>query len=179
MGSAPLTRMVLGPGLFILLAAGLLLTRLLPLSGTGGGWPGPDLLLCLSIAWVMRRPDLLPVWAVAAVALLGDLLLQRPPGLWAALLVLGTEFARWRSQPGQSLPIAGEMSLFAGLCAALICINWLVLTAFMVPQVSLGNALAQVPPTVLAYPVVLLVLVQVLGVRRPTETGHRIARSRA
>lgn len=175
MGSAPLTRAVWGPGLYIALACALVLTRLVPLSTGASGWPGPDLLMCLTIAWVLRRPDLLPVGVVAGVALLADLLLQRPPGLWAGLVVLGTEYARGRSLPGQEPSFSGEIALFAVLFTAMIGAQWLVLAVFMVPQPALLAMLAQVPLTVLAYPLVVLLLSHGLGIRRVAEGGRGLS----
>lgn len=172
MASAPLTRSLFGPGLYLALAGTLIVARLVPLSPGPGAWPGPDLLLCLTIAWVLRRPDLLPVGLVAAVALMSDLLLQRPPGLWAALIVLATEYMRGRSQPGQEPSLTGEVALFAALCTALVCANWLLLALFMVPRPPLLSLLAQVPVTVLTYPLVVLVLVQLFGIRRAAEAGR-------
>ncbi|MEM8959416.1 MAG: rod shape-determining protein MreD [Pseudomonadota bacterium] len=179
MASAPLTRTLLGPGLYLALAGALVLARLVPLSPGSGGWPGPDLLLCLTLAWVLRRPDLLPIGLVAAVALLSDLLLGRPPGLWAALLVLATEYMRGRSQPGQEPSLTGEVALFAVICTLLVCANWLLMAIFMVPQPPLPALLAQVPVTVLAYPLVVLVLVQLAGIRRAAETGRGFGGGRA
>ena len=46
-------------GLFMVLAMVLLFLKLLPLGTLAGTWPGPDLMLCLIYAWVLRRP----LWA--------------------------------------------------------------------------------------------------------------------
>ncbi len=51
--------------LFAVLAAVLLFLRLLPLGSVAGGWPGPDLLMCLTFAWVLRRPDYVPALLIA------------------------------------------------------------------------------------------------------------------
>ena len=60
-------------GLYAALALALLFLRLLPLGSIAGAWPGPDLLVCLTFAWVLRRPDYTPVLLIAAVLLLEDL----------------------------------------------------------------------------------------------------------
>ena len=83
-------------GLFLAIAVVLLFLRLLPLGQSAGAFPGPDLLLCLIMAWVVRRPDYLPLAMIVIVMLMEDLLLMRPPGLWTALVVLATEFLRSR-----------------------------------------------------------------------------------
>ena len=58
---------------------------LLPLQTTPRSLAGPDLLLAFAVAWCLRRPEFVPPLALALAFLLADLLLQRPPGLWALL----------------------------------------------------------------------------------------------
>ena len=52
---------------------------------------GPDLLIAFALAWSLRRPEYVPTLLLAILFLLGDLLLQRPPGLWALLALLACE----------------------------------------------------------------------------------------
>jgi len=169
MGSDPITRWVTAPGIYLALAVMFLMIRLLPFGAAEPGWPGPDLMLCLTAAWVQRRPDLMPLGLIAATAFLGDLLLQRPPGLWAALTVLGTEYLRRQVLPGQMQSFPAEFLVFALLNAALILTNWFVLALFVVPQPTLGAVMAQLPVSLLAYPACVFVLVHFLGIRRPIE----------
>ncbi|NCU20454.1 rod shape-determining protein MreD, partial [Candidatus Falkowbacteria bacterium] len=54
----PITRQQLWHiALYLAIAAVLLFLRLLPISPGTGGLPGPDLMLALTLAWVLRRPD--------------------------------------------------------------------------------------------------------------------------
>ena len=53
----------------ILVTLALLFLKLLPIGSTAGDWPGPDLMLCLILAMVVRRPDYLPIWLVLLVVL--------------------------------------------------------------------------------------------------------------
>jgi len=41
--------------------------RILPLSTEPGSVPGPDVVLCLTFAWVLRRPEYVPALLIAAV----------------------------------------------------------------------------------------------------------------
>ena len=61
--------------LFLGLTLLLLFMRLLPLNHSAGGLPGPDLLICLILAWIVRRPDFLPMPLIAGVILLATLIL--------------------------------------------------------------------------------------------------------
>lgn len=157
--------------LFGVLAAGLLFFRLLPLGSDAGGWPGPDLLLCLALCWVLRRPDYVPALLLGGLVLLEDMLLMRPPGLWAALAVLAAEFIRNRAALTRELTFATEWLLVATVMAAAMLGYRLVLMVTMLPQVSLGQAMIQLIITVLCYPVVVVISRVAFGVRKPA-TGE-------
>ncbi len=164
---------------FLGLAAAVFFLRILPLSTEPVGWPGPDVLLCLALAWVLRRPEFVPAAAVVAVFLIEDMLLMRPPGLWTLLALLATEFLRDRAVVLRDIPFLVEWLLVAALVAAMLLVNRSILALAMVPQAGLGLSLAQYVSTVLAYPVVVLLSHSVLGLRKVApgevdELGHRI-----
>jgi rod shape-determining protein MreD len=170
--------------LFLAIALGLLFWRLLPLPLAEAGscmpeatfcrfwvWldrvPGPDLLLCLIFAWTMRRPDYLPVLLIAAVVLLEDLLLMRPPGLWTALVLMSSEFVRGRVALTRELNFAVEWLLVTGLMFAMIVIYRLIFAMVLLPQPGLGFALVQLFWSVLFYPAVVYLSRVVLDLRKP------------
>jgi rod shape-determining protein MreD len=153
--------------LFAVLALALLFLRLLPLGSAAGAWPGPDLLMCLTFAWVLRRPDYVPFVLIALVVLLEDLMLMRPPGLWAALMVLGAEFLRSRTSLTRELSFVVEWVLVAGVMAAVVMGNRLVLAVTMLDQASLGQTIIQLVATILCYPVVVFLSRLAFGVRKP------------
>lgn len=68
-------------GTYVLLAFAVVFLHLLPLNTRPDRWPFPDVMIALTFAWVLRRPDYVPMLVVAMVMLISDLLLQRPPGL--------------------------------------------------------------------------------------------------
>lgn len=139
---------------FVLVALALLFLKLLPLGSEAGDWPGPDILLCLIFVWVVRRPDYLPVWLILLVVLLEDLLLLRPPGLWAALVVLGSEFVRSRGGLTREVSFWGEWALVAGVMVGLIVAYRLAFTITFLPQPGFGFAMLQVLWSILCYPLV-------------------------
>jgi len=69
----------------------ILFVRILPLNVTAGRWPGPDWLMAFAFAWVLRRPDYTPALLLAALLLLSDFIIMRPPRLTAALGMVGLE----------------------------------------------------------------------------------------
>ena len=152
-------------------AAASLFLRLLPLSELPGSVPGPDLLLCLVLAWVLRRPDYMPALLVAAVVLLEDLLVMRPPGLWAALVVIGCEFLRGRQSLMRELSFPAEWAIVAAVATTLMLIERTVLAVTLVPQPALGQVLLQLVVTLAAYPLVVLATHYLLRIRKPA-TGE-------
>jgi rod shape-determining protein MreD len=158
-------------GLFVLIALFLLFVRMLPLGSEAGQWPGPDLLLCVIFAWVVRRPDYLPALLIAAVVLVEDLVLMRPPGLWTALVILATEFLRSRAALTRELNFGTEWLLVAGLTVGMLLSYRLAFATLLVPQPSFGFALVQTLWTILCYPAVVLASRLTLDLRKPA-TGE-------
>ncbi|WP_309664492.1 rod shape-determining protein MreD [Tabrizicola sp.] len=156
---------------FLVLALGLLFLKLLPLGQSAGALPGPDILLCLIMAWVVRRPDYLPLVMIAIVVLIEDLLLMRPPGLWAALVVLATEFLRSRVALTRELNFVVEWILVAGLMVGLLLSYRLILAVAFVPQAPFGFVAVQVIWSIVLYPVVVGLSHLILDLRKPA-TGE-------
>jgi len=179
MNEVRLHRLLLSGATFAALAVAMVLVKLLPLGLGAGGWPVPDLLMCLLVAWMIRRPDLLPMPLVAVVFLWADLMLMRPPGLWAAVAVLAGEWLRNRQRSLRAAPLLAEPGLLAALMVAMVLAHWAVLAVLFVDQPRLGQQLLQVPVTVLAYPAVAGLLQIGLGLRRRPVIegfGRRAAR---
>jgi rod shape-determining protein MreD len=178
-------------GVYVALALVLLFFRLLPL-GAGDDsfpwsavpnwilgpfgieprpWPGPDVLMCLTMAWVMRRPDYLPALLIALVFLVEDMILLRPPGLWAALMLVATEFLRSRAALTRELSFSIEWLLAAGVMAALFIVYRVVFSIALMPQPGFGFAVMQTAWSILCYPVVVILCSFLLDVRKPA-TGE-------
>ncbi len=158
-------------GLYVLIAAGLLFLRLLPLGSEAGGWPGPDLLFAMTLTWVLRRPDYVPALLIAVVLLLEDMLTMRPPGLWAAIVVVAAEFLRGRAALSREVSFVVEWLIVGIVMAASVVAYRLLLSLVMLPQVSLAQSVIQLVLTILSYPVVVVVSRLALGVRKPA-TGE-------
>lgn len=171
-------------GLFIGVGLLVWLFRVLPLQGLGdpttapgdtglswANWPAPDLMLALTLAWVVRRPDLLPAPLIALYFFVEDILMLRPPGLWALIVLMATEFLRRRNPTLRGLTLWLEYALIAALMLGMFLLNRMVLGIVMVPQAPLGLSLAVFLGTVAIYPVVVTVLHFGLDLRKPA-TGE-------
>lgn len=140
--------------LFVTVTALVLFGRLLPLPSVAGQLPGPDLLLCLGFAWVQRRPDILGPTLLGLTLLAADLLLGRPPGLWAGLGLLGAEFLRSRHHGPSEMPFAVELGFVAAVTVGITLLSWVIQLVLVIPHPSLGRLLIQTLFTLVAYPFV-------------------------
>ncbi len=162
-------------GVFILLAFVLIVVDLVPLDMRPSLWVAPDLLLLATLAWVVRKPAYTPVVVIAVVFLMADFLFMRPPGLWAALVVIMTEMIRRRHREFRNMPWLVEWGTIAFGIVVITIANRIVLALVMSPQAPLALSLIEMTATILAYPVVLLVAHFVFRVTRtsPGEIGSR------
>ncbi len=153
------------------LAYRVLFAGILPLGAVPARVPGPDLILCGTIAWVLRRPDYAPAALIALVFLVEDVLAMRAPGLWPLIVLLGTEFLRSREATLRDLPFALEWLAAGAVIIAMTVIHRLVLALFLVPQVPAGMTTLQTVSTLLAYPAVVLLTRFVFGLRKAAPGG--------
>ena len=164
---------------YLLLTFVLLAAPLLPLNTVPRPYAAPDLLLAVTASWAARRPDTLPAPVVLAVFLLADFLFQRPPGLFAGLVLQLTEWLRRRSLRLRKGSFLGEwMTVGMGILAVSLAYRF-ILAIVMTPQAPLGLTLIQVILTIALYPVIAGVAHVVLGLRRPAQgevdaLGHRL-----
>lgn len=158
-------------GLFLTIAFLLLFVRLLPLGQSAGALPGPDLLLCFIMAWVVRRPDYVTLLMIVIVLLMEDLLLMRPPGLWTALVVLATEFLRSRMALTRELNFIVEWILVSALMLGLLLAYRLIFAMAFLQQPPFGFAVVQMLWSILLYPIVVGLSALVLNLRKPA-TGE-------
>jgi len=151
---------------FVVLALAILFWQLMPLSTVPHNWTGPDLLLTIIMVWVLRRPDYAPVLLIAALMLLADFLLSRPPGLMALVAVLVSENLRRRAMTGAEMAFSVEwLTACAGMAA--IVLGTRVFTAiFLLEQPSLGLTLIQLIISMAVYPLVSGLSALLFGVRQ-------------
>lgn len=169
----------IGRAVYLSVAAILLFLALLPLRFVPSFIPSPDFLACLTLAVALRRPEIVPFWLIAAVFLLGDLLLHRAPGLWTAVMVLTAEWVRGQEYRFRELAFPFEWAFFAGVLFLAILADRVILGAMLVPQPGFGAITLHYLVTVLAYPVVVFFCYVFLRIRklRPDEAvllGHRL-----
>ncbi|MEM6759847.1 MAG: rod shape-determining protein MreD [Pseudomonadota bacterium] len=151
---------------FTALVITLIFFHLLPLQTAAGGWIWPDLILAFALAWSVRRPDYVPAPLLAAVFLMADLLLQRPPGLWAALALVACTQMQLRARSLRDATLSSEL-IAAAAWIIVVGISYRVaLAIFLIDMPALLPSAIQITATVLAYPVVVAITHALMGVRK-------------
>lgn len=150
------------------LMGGIMLVQILPLDLGLYDLPGPDMMLCITFAWVLRRPQYVPTPLIAGVFLVADMLLMRPPGLWTGIVVLCVEVLRNRAGPSRDQPFLLEWAMVAVLVLGASVLEALVLAIFFVDQAGLGLSLLKFLATVFTYPIVVLASRWVFHVEKMT-----------
>lgn len=179
MNDLSLTRLWAMRAAFLFLALVILFFQLLPMETTPRRWAGPDLLLCFACAWSLRRPEYVPALTLALAFLMFDLLLQRPPGLWALLALIGCENLKSRGRSLRDGSFAAEW-LTVGTVMVLIALCYrLVLALTLVDVPRLGLTLSELGMTLLFYPLIVAFTHGVLRVRKTAPgdldaLGHRV-----
>lgn len=164
--------------IFVGCALLILVISLMPLDPGSRRFAFPDILVALSFAWAVRRPEYIPATLAGLVLLLADFLLMRPPGLWAALVLVGLEVLKVQGRGLRDQTFAIEWLTVAIVIATVFVLYRLVAALFMIPQAPLGLSLMQAAGTVAIYPPVVLGSFLLFGLRKaaPGEVdtlGHR------
>ncbi|MEM6477934.1 MAG: rod shape-determining protein MreD [Pseudomonadota bacterium] len=175
MGSAAAGYIWTMRGVYALLGLLILFIQLLPLETQTRSFVAPDFLLALTFVWVARRPDLAPTLACAALFLLADLLLQRPPGLWAGLALMATEALRSRADDLRDMLFSVEWAIASAFIAALYVTYaafWALLMPYEITYWLLG---LQMILTILSYPVLAGLSMALFGVAKaaPGQTDDK------
>jgi rod shape-determining protein MreD len=145
--------------------------------GPGGALVAPDLLYCLVVAWVIRRPARTPLWAVVGLGLFADVLLSRPLGLGALGLMLVAEGFRRRAILFHGAPFVVEWAAAVAAFALMLLGMSLVLEAVMIAPPGLAPSLRHLAATAIAYPLVVLGLTWCLRLRAPRAvSAYRLGR---
>jgi rod shape-determining protein MreD len=152
--------------IFVAVCLLIMFLHLLPLDTSPRSWAGPDLILALACAWVVRRPEFVPVTLIALVFVVTDLLYQMPPGLWAAFVVIGTETLRSRAPSLRDLTFPAEWFTVAVTLTLMTLGNQLTLALFLVDRPPLWLNLMQLVMTLVAYPLVAFGSQFLFGVRK-------------
>ena len=164
---------------FALLVLTILFFHLLPLQTAAGGLIWPDFILTFALAWSVRRPQYVPAVLLAGTFLLADLLLQRPPGLWAVLALIACERVKLQSRSLRDASLTTELATVTAWIVGIGLTYRIILAILLVEMPPIGPSLIQIAATVVSYPLVMGITHAFLGVRKaaPNDIGGKGARS--
>jgi len=156
---------------------GFALISLLPLGLTAEARVMPDLMFCTVFAWVVRQRVTAPTLLIGALALLTDILLMKPVGLWTFFVILATEYMRVTGRSLRDQMFVIEWLIFALIFAfgQLFYITMLNLT--FTPAPSAGLVLQYIVITILIYPLIVAFLyygLRIRGVRHVASQRLRV-----
>jgi rod shape-determining protein MreD len=129
-------------------------------------WVAPDLILCFACAWSLRRPEFVPALSLALVFLIADLLLQRPPGLWALLALIGCENLKSRARSLRDANFTTEWLTVGVIMVGICLLNYIVMALLLVETPKLALSLSELGMTLLFYPLVVLITHSLMRVRK-------------
>lgn len=164
---------------FVILALTILFFQLLPLQTMPRNWVGPDLLFGVACAWSVRRPEYVPAVILAIIFLIADLLLQRPPGLWAVLALVGCEKLKTRGRSLRDASFLSEWLAVSFVMVGVFFMNRLVMEIFLIDLPGFRLSITEMILTPLFYPVIVLVTHWIMGIRKTAPgdldaVGHRL-----
>ena len=154
--------------MFALLSFGVMFLHLLPLNTLPSSLGSPDIILALAFCWALRRPEFVPVGLLAFVMLFADLMMSRPPGLYAAIALLAVEMLKARASQLRDMPFSVEWVSASIAIIGVILGHRLVLLVLLVESFALQTALVQILLTILIYPVVIGISWLFFGLTKPT-----------
>jgi rod shape-determining protein MreD len=172
------TRLWLMRAGFVALSLVVIFWQLLPMETVPRRFTGPDLLMVLCVLWVLRRPDFAPPVVIAGVVLLADFIFLRPPGLMALVTYLVCENLRGRSISVRDMPFGVEWLTAAGGMTAIVLGNRVLEAIFILDHPSLGLTLIQLIMSVLAYPLVAILLFVFIGLRKINPSDPELLQGR-
>lgn len=158
--------------LFLVLGAFAIFFRMLPVGPMTGGWPPPDVIVLFGFAWVLRRPDFVPVLLFAALMLVSELMFLAPPGPGAALAVIGLEALRGRAWLLREQTFVVEWVTVGAVLTLMFLAERTLLAVFFVEQAPFGLSLIGQLVNVAAYPLLVAISVWAFRVRRLAPGEH-------
>lgn len=165
----PITgRTLLYRALFAAIVVGVTFARMMPIGTTAGVLPGPDILIALTCAWVLRRPAYVPAPFLVLLFLFADIMCHLPPGLTALTVLAGTEVLRARQGVLRELPFPAEWAMVTAAILAMAVLSNLILVVLVTDRPPLGLQLVRALFTAAIYPLAVLVTAHLLGIRKPT-----------
>lgn len=152
---------------FVGIGLACVLWSIIPFDLSADALPVPDLFYCVTMAYVVRRPEYVPIWAVFFVFFVRDILTQAPLGLCTLLVVMAIEVVRANIQAFREYIFGLEWLWVATIFVAITLIQQVLLALTLSDTPRLVEQVLLILFTVLVYPVIVGVMKYVFGITRP------------
>ena len=160
--------------LFCIAVFALLAFRMIPPGTHLAFLPQPDVLFCVMATWIIRRPELVPPWLVAALVFTSEILFLQVPGLWSAIVVIATEYLRTQVNRLRHMSFAYEWLHFSvSYTVGALTYQFIAMLAFM-QTAPADRVILDIVFTVLAYPLLVALANLVFRVQKISKDGDSI-----
>lgn len=164
--------------LFVLAVCFAIGLSIMPMGLAANAVAFPDVVFAVMVAWVIRKPASAPVILVVLLGILADALMMRPIGLWALMLLAGTEGIRLSYRMFRDIPFVLEWVYVSVLLIALLILQNLILLVSFADVYQFTDVFWHAIRTIAVYPVVVAILHWALRIRatsknkRPNRLGY-------
>ena len=153
--------------LFTALGLAFVFWKIVPFEWSPGSTPGPDIFYCITMAYVIRRPEYAPVWLIFAVFFMRDVLTLAPIGLFSLFMVVGTEVVRSNLQAFREYIFGMEWLWIASIFTVITLVQQVMLGLMLANTPRFVDQLLLILFTVLSYPVIVGIMKYGFGFDRP------------
>lgn len=145
--------------------------RLIPFHNLPEILIAPDLVLAFVLVWCIRLPKNAPSLLIVVLFVLLDFIHDRPPGLFACLVFLASEWLKSRTLKAEEYQFISEWTLFALAVLGIFLAYRTVLWVTLLPLPGLLPSFLSMIITIAIYPLVTGFCRFCFGLRRYHETS--------
>lgn len=138
---------------YLLIMMLVVLFQTLPVQASPYRFSTPDIPLVITFAWIMRRPDVMDPIIITIAFLFADIILQRPPGLWALIALCASMFLRLRALYFKEIIFFYEWLIIAIVVIFSFTAYHLILIFTFLPTHNLKLFAMQAFLTLMVYPI--------------------------
>lgn len=139
----------------------------------------PDVMILATIAMVIRKAKFVPYWMIGSLFLIADIMLNRPLGLWAFITLATLEIIRVNRFLFRDMFFVTEWLMVVIALVMMYLIQQFFLAFSLAPTYPMDSLILKMAATALCYPIVVLVITKLFGIRKPSPAefnmlGHRL-----
>ena len=138
---------------YLAIVALVVLLQTLPVQSLPHPFAPDDVPLAITLAWIMRRPDVMSPIVITLAFLFADTILQRPPGLWTLIVLCASIFLRMRTRGRKEVLFLYEWFIISLVIGVSFLTQYFALMFTFLPVPDLQPYLVQVLLSILIYPI--------------------------